>query len=510
MKLTAQKADALSFATDVLIVGAFFQDKKLSPTAQAIDRAFDGQLSGYLGEQGFEGKKHEVVLLPTYGKIGARRILVVGLGKAKQSTSASVREAAAFAIKRAGVDRAKKIAVVFSTAPRRSAAAVRTEAAAFAEGALLGAYVFNRYHGKDIKDEQAKISVAEVTVLCSNASEVSRVKQGLEEGTALAEMTMMTRDLVNTPAADMTPKHMVDVAKQIAKDNTKVKLEIFDKKIAEKMGMGAFLGVAKGSDEPPYFIHLSFKPRGAKKVKKLFLAGKGITFDTGGISLKPAAALEQWTMKMDMAGGATILGLFSKISALGLKKVEVHGLIPCTENMPSGKAMKPHDIVRALNGKTIEVVNTDAEGRLVLADALSFAVEQKADAIVDLATLTGACMVALGDEIAGSFGNDKPLLAKIKRASDAADESVWELPMPESYRPLLKSRIADLRNIGTSRYGDSIVAGLFLKEFVNGTPWVHLDIAGPAWAEREMKPSMPAGATGFGVRLLVELIRQFA
>ncbi|MFA5954370.1 MAG: leucyl aminopeptidase [Patescibacteria group bacterium] len=510
MQVRAEKANATTVAADVLVIGVFEGEKKLHDAGAVIDRALGGAFSMYLQEHGFEGKKHETVIMPTYGKVAAKRVLILGLGKLKAFTPAVLREAAAFAVRRCGAERAKRIAVCPIPATSRSTKQLRDNVVVFTEGVLLGSYAFSRYHGKELLEEHAKQRAEEVIMLYENARDVSIAKAAIEEGQLLAEMTMTTRDLVNTPAADMTPEHMVAIAKKIAKNQPLVDLEIFDAAAARKLGMGAFLGVAKGSDEPPYFIHLTYRPRGAKKVKKVFLAGKGITFDTGGISLKPAAALEQWTMKMDMAGGAIILGLFSRIAALGLKNVEVHGLIPCTENMPSGKAMKPHDIVRAMNGKTIEVVNTDAEGRLVLADALSFAVEKKADAIIDLATLTGACMVALGDEIAGSFGNDKKLLSRIKKAADLSDEAVWELPLSESYRPLLKSRIADLRNIGTSRYGDSIVAGLFLKEFVGTTPWVHLDIAGPAWAEREMKPSMPHGATGFGVRLLVQLLRDFS
>ncbi len=265
--------------------------------------------------------------------------------------------------------------------------------------------------------------------------------------------------------------------------------------------MNAFLGVAVGSDKPPKFIHLSYKPR--RPSKKIVLIGKGITFDTGGLSLKSSEHME--TMKLDMSGAAAVLAVFAAIPSLIIKS-EVVGIIAACENMPSGKALKPGDILKALNGKTIEVLNTDAEGRLTLADAISYAlIKEKPDEIIDLATLTGACMVALGQEIAGCFGNNDILLQNIEKHAKLTGENIWRMPLYREYSDLIKSPIADIKNIQTGRYGGAITAALFLSEFVGKTPWVHLDIAGPAYTEKD-SPLTPSGGTGFGVRLLLEYL----
>ena len=290
----------------------------------------------------------------------------------------------------------------------------------------------------------------------------------------------------------------------------------------EKLGMGAYLGVAKGSDHEPYFIHLVYKPphlasghplpavlqgEGRVRVKKIAIVGKGITFDSGGLSLKPAQHME--TMKLDMAGCAAVLGIFSALPKLK-PNVEVHGISAVCENMPSGRAMKPGDIVRTISGKTIEVLNTDAEGRLTLADAFGYVNKfVKPDAMIDMATLTGACMVALGEEVAGYMGNDRALLDNVKKASEASGERAWELPLIEEYRDQTKSHVADFSNITPSRYGGAITAGLFLEAFVEKKSWVHMDIAGPAWADKEVIPYMPKGGTGFGVRTMLELLKSF-
>jgi leucyl aminopeptidase len=401
---------------------------------------------------------------------------------------------------------------------------VSDRAKAITEGALLGSYHYTVYHGEETMAEHEKRRAEAITILAPDAASAKQIEAGIAEGRTSAGATIFARDLVNTPASDMTPKHLVEIAKDIAKKSKRISLEVFDAAEAKRRGMGAFLAVAKGSEEPSYFIHLSYKPphfanasqgkhtkikklqATSHKLKRVFLVGKGITFDSGGLSLKTSKHME--SMKTDMAGGAAVLAVFRELDALA-PRAEVHGVVPVTENMPSGKATKPGDIARAMNGKTIEILNTDAEGRLILADALAFAVQQKADAVVDLATLTGSCIEALGQEVAGLFGNNRQLAKQLMTAAEAAGEYVWELPLVKEYQSLIKSKAADLKNITGGGVGaGSITAALFLKEFVGTTPWAHLDIAGPAWAERETFASVPIGGTGFGVRTLIEFLEK--
>lgn len=335
-----------------------------------------------------------------------------------------------------------------------------------------------------------------------NKKDKAAVEAGIELGEAFSQATMLARDLVNEQAAVATPTMLADLALDIAKKNEHVTCKIFDRDEVEKMGMNAFLGIARGAETPPKFIFLHYVPKKAGK-KKVALVGKGITFDTGGINVKPGNYMSD--MKMDMAGGAAVLGVFSVLETIQ-PDCEVMGLIAATPNFISGNAIVPGDVVRALNGKTIEVLNTDAEGRVTMADSISFAVKEGATEIIDLATLTGACMVALGLQIAGLMSNDRALAEGVKKAAEESGEKVWELPLPEEYKDINKSEVADVANMPNVRFGDAIAAGLFLQEFVDTTPWVHLDIAGPAFTEREYVFGQKGG-TGFGVRLLLNYLR---
>ncbi|OGL76247.1 hypothetical protein A3H10_02055 [Candidatus Uhrbacteria bacterium RIFCSPLOWO2_12_FULL_46_10] len=503
MTIRVLKSDPLKHSTDLLAVAVFEGEKKLRGLAAEIDKSLGGILSSLIQDEGFKGKERETLLAQTHGRIGAKRVLFVGLGKEKNFTTDSARQAAALTVKRAHEYAAKSVSFSVGKALRASAMRFNERARAITEGVLLGSYHYTTYHGQETKDEHEKRRAEEVILLAPDALSTKQIEAGIAEGQLNAEAAIFARDLVNAPASDMTPQHLVDVAKDIAGKSKRISLEVFDEKEARKRGMGAFLAVAKGSDIPPYFIHLTYKPK-AKKTKKVFLVGKGITFDSGGLSLKPSKNME--SMKNDMAGGAAVLAVFYKLDELQ-PKVEVHGVIPCTENMPSGRAVKPGDIARAMNGKTIEILNTDAEGRVALADALSFAVKEGADTIVDLATLTGSCIEALGEEVAGLFGNSRQLTKQLTTAAENAGEYVWEMPMVKEYQPLIKSKVADIKNIGDGRGAGSITAALFLKEFIGETPWAHLDIAGPAWAEKETFPSVPLGATGFGVRTLIMFLK---
>jgi leucyl aminopeptidase len=314
----------------------------------------------------------------------------------------------------------------------------------------------------------------------------------------MAEATSLARDMVNEPANFFTPTRMAELAKEIA-NKYSLGFTVFNSRDMEAMGMGALLGVARGSSEPPKLITLNYKGDESSK-NSLGFIGKGITFDSGGISIKPSEGMGE--MKDDMAGGAAAIAALSAIAQLK-PKVNVTAIIPATENLPSGTALKPGDILRAMNGKTIEVISTDAEGRLILADALSYAVKQGLSPLVDLATLTGACRVALGDGYSGAFTNNQELMDKVIKAAAKAGEKIWQMPLPEEYKEQLKSEIADIKNTG-DRYGGAITAALFLTEFLDATPWVHLDIAGTASSSKGSGYSVK-GATGVGVRTLVEL-----
>jgi leucyl aminopeptidase len=368
-------------------------------------------------------------------------------------------------------------------------------AQALAEGVSLGAYKFLRY--KPNSEPTA------FTTLVIPGRKDSKVVAGFERGAAVAGAVAWARDLVNEPAGALTPTALAEQAQRAAQKGD-LDIEILDEIQIANEGLGGLLGVSLGSDQPPRLIKLTYNPPG-RPTGSLVLVGKGITFDSGGLSLKPAEGME--TMKTDMSGAAAVIGAMSVAREAGVT-AKVTAFVPTTENMPGGRAIKPGDVLKIRNGKTVEVLNTDAEGRLILADGLSLAVELKPDAIIDLATLTGACMVALGIKVAGLMGNDDAWIEQVQAAAERAGESVWPLPLPSEYRKDLESEVADLKNITGNRYGGALTAGLFLQEFVADVPWTHLDIAGPSRAPSE-DGYIAKGGTGFGVRILVELMTGF-
>jgi leucyl aminopeptidase len=372
-------------------------------------------------------------------------------------------------------------------------------AQALVEGAILGTYQFTDYLSDTKTDAR---QVARLTLLATDARQLTDLKEGARRGTATAEAAMFVRDLCNHPSNVMTPTRVAAEAKKIGREQ-RVRVKILEKAQAERLGMGAFLGVARGSHEPPKFIVLEYtgKARGSRGGKPIVIVGKTITFDTGGISLKPAENMEQ--MKADMTGGAEVLAAVRAASRLRLP-IHLIGILPATENMPGGRAIKPGDILRTLSGKTVEVQNTDAEGRLILADGLAYAARLKPAAVIDIATLTGACVVALGQFAIGMFGNDDQLKRSVQEAGLKAGERVWEMPLWEEYFEQLKSDVADMRNIG-GRGGGMITAALFLSKFTGDHPWVHLDIASTDWSERE-RAYIPKGPTGIGTRLLIQYL----
>ena len=381
--------------------------------------------------------------------------------------------------------------------------------AGIVEGAQLGLYEFKKYFSK--KNEKNKKDIENINVFFEGAVNTNKtaknIEKGFEFGKLTSRATNFARDLANEPGNVITPSSLANVAKGIADKNKNIKCEIFGEKQIINKGMNAFYGVARGSKNPPRFIHLTYKPalKGKNKtLKKIALVGKGITFDSGGLSLKPADYMTN--MKSDKSGACAVLGIMKYISELS-PHLEVHGIIAACENMPDGGAQRPDDIVKALNGKTIEIENTDAEGRLTLADALSFAVNLRVDEIIDMATLTGACVVALGEYTSGVMGNNNDLIEKIIKASGISGERMWELPFDDNMKEKLSSPVADLKNVG-NRYGGAITAGMFLQEFVQGNvKWCHIDIAGPAFTKTGFLYN-PKGATGAGVRTMLYYLEQ--
>ena len=448
---------------------------------------------GYLAERGFEGKVGETCPMPNRD----HTVIAVGVGEPRQVTAEGLRRAAAALVKAAWHD--SHLATTLLEAAPRGLEKGRA-AQAIAEGAALASYRFTTY-----KSDAKPCRLETVTVVGRGPA----VKRGVVRGERIAAAVALARDLVNEPAGEMTPRRLAQVAGQIA-EREGLALTVLDEVEIANQRLGGLQGVARGSEEPPRLLELTYEPATPKpangRVPMLALVGKGITFDSGGLSLKTADGME--TMKTDMGGAAAVLAAMSVLPSLR-PNVKVVGIMPTTENMPSGSAIKPGDVLKIRNGKTVEVLNTDAEGRLVLADGLSLAVEAKPDAVVDLATLTGACMVALGRTIAGLMGNDDALIHRVRSAADRAGEAVWHLPLPDEYRKDIDSEVADIKNIGAGRYGGALTAGLFLREFVGDTPWVHLDIAGPARADNE-DGYIAKGATGFGVRTLVEAVLAFA
>jgi leucyl aminopeptidase len=445
-------------------------------------------------EDGFAGKIGQTCLVSPNNK-NIARFLFVGLGKESEATLDTLRRAAATIARRVA---ALNVRAVYLRAPNLGSPFDVGQAVA--EGVVLGLYKYTGFRTQ--ADAPSKLGT--VVCIAKNSAESEALNDGLRQGSRFAEAICVARDLINRPPSDATPAFLIKQAQKLSGPRTSIK--IFNKAQLQKMGMGALLGVNRGSVEPPFFAHLIYK--GAGKIKrKIGICGKGITFDSGGLSLKPPSSME--TMKYDMSGAATVFAIMNALSAIKPDHVEIHGFTPLTENLPSGPAVKPGDVLRAYNGKTIEVLNTDAEGRLVLADALSYASEQGLDEVFDVATLTGACAIAVGNQIVALMGTDPKLIAKFKETSAHAGEKVWELPLEKEYEPSLKSQVADLKNIGPAGQAGTIMAALFMKNFVKPElPWIHLDIASTGWTNSQTALS-DVGATGVMIRSLLHHILSY-
>jgi leucyl aminopeptidase len=484
-------------AVDTIVLMLYEGDSVPQGIAAMIDKALDGAITALIREGEFTGKPKQQSVLHTQGRIKSKKVVLTGLGKPEKLTLEGLRQAAGSAANYARGLRTGTIATTIDGA-ERAQMALSDAAQAVAEGMVLGLYSFNKFKS-EANERQDMIAV---TLVANNREQVKAVQQGAEIGRILGESTNFARSLVNHPSNEMTPTILAEQARQMAKAYD-LKCEVLDRKDMEKLGMGLLLGVAQGSEQPPKFIVLEH--RGGKRTQgNIVFVGKGVTFDSGGISIKSADGMER--MKYDMSGGAAVIGALRAAALLKVAQ-NVIGLIPATENLPSGKATKPGDVHRAMNGKTAEIINTDAEGRLILGDALAYTARYKPIACIDLATLTGACVVALGHEAIGMMGNSQgeELMDRLRQAGMRTGERVWQLPLWDEYLEHVKSDVADVKNVGMGRAAGAIAGAAFLANFVDGYPWVHLDIAGTAWADRE-QPYKPKGGTGVGVRLLTQIL----
>jgi len=489
MELRGINTSLLDWSGDLLVVGLFEDGIDLGGDLAALDEKLAGTLQELIAEVEFKGKLESSAATRVGSNSPVRKIGVVGLGKAENLTLDGLRRAAAAAARLAKREKAKTLGL---SLPLWNQDAPAT-AQAIAEGIELTLHQDSRFKSSEEDKKAPPLEQVDLLGLEGQEAALTRARQ-ISLGVILA------RELVSAPANIVTPITLAETAEAIAREYG-LEIEILEREDCEKLGMGAFLGVAKASDLPPKFIHLTYRPAGTPR-KKLAIVGKGLTFDSGGLNIKGAGSGIEM-MKTDMGGAAATLGAAKAIAQIQ-PDVEVHFISAVTENMISGHAMHPGDILTASNGKTIEINNTDAEGRLTLADALVFAEKLGVDAIVDLATLTGACIVALGEDMAGLWSSSEALAAEILAAAEPAGEKFWKMPLEEKYFEGMKSVVADMKNTGP-RAGGAITAALFLKQFVKDTPWAHLDIAGPVWNDKDNGYNN-AGGTGFAVRTLVNWV----
>jgi leucyl aminopeptidase len=494
LKVTLARADAVAAKADLLAVPVF-AGVELGPGAEEAVQRLAAPVVPLLEGRGFTGKVGEAVALPTLGRLPAATLLLVGVGERAKVDLEVLRRAAAAVVRQAGGAR-RAVTTLPQVLPADPAAAVR----ALTEGALLAAYRFDKYKKATANGAGRPSGLTGLALATGGSGGREALGAAVAAGQARAAATNLARDLSNEPANAMHPDDLAAAARRLL-GGKGVTVSVKDERALAREGFGGIVGVGQGADHPPRLVELRYRPRGASG--KVVLVGKGITFDSGGLSLKPPDGMK--TMKTDMSGAAAVLGTMSALADLDVK-VAVTGYLATAENMPSGRATRPGDVLTMQNGKTVEVLNTDAEGRLVMADALAVGAAAKPDAIVDVATLTGACMIALGTRYAGLMGNDEALAAELLEAAGEAGEPAWRLPLPPEYHREIESDIADLKNVG-DRYGGALIAGLFLQEFVDGRPWVHLDIAGPARSDSE-DGYLGKGSTGAAVRTLLSWLER--
>ncbi len=498
MNIRILAGESARFKTGTLVIGIFEGTKNLSGEAAKLNKSLGGSITRLIEEGEIKGKPNEITLLYTLGRLPAERILVAGLGKESDFTQDKIRRVIAGVCRYL---RKKWVGDVATTLLGARTNRITPEAAsqALTEGALLGTYSFRQHVTRE--PEYGEIDT--LTILVPPRTDTAPVTRGYRKGRVLAQAAIIARDMANEPSNYKNPTTMAKQALDLAATHG-LTATVLDRDKMLELEMGGLLGVSQGSIQPPKFIILEYLGKDTPGFD-IALVGKGITFDSGGISIKPSENMGE--MKTDMSGGASVMAAIGAVAQLK-PKVNVVALIPATENMPSGSAYRPGDILTAMNGKTMEIITTDAEGRLILADALSYAVKMGVKAIVDVATLTGACVVALGHVATGAFTNNQGLLNKVIKASEKSGELVWQLPMFGEYKEQIKSDVADIKNSG-GRPAGAITAAQFLAEFVGDTPWVHLDIAGTAFSEKDQNYNVK-GATGVPVRTLVELVLSMA
>jgi len=492
-----QKGDITTAAAEAVVLFHFESDNRLLEPAAAVNTITGSIINRVIEADDFRGEHLENVLLFTQDSAAIRRILLMGLGKRENFTAQTLREAMGQALKTLR-DRRQRQAVLPIALGNEFPLGVEETAEACVLGGILGLYQFTEL----LTREREKIKDFDSLTIISG-KKTKALTSSVDRAKAVAAGIYLARDLVTLPSNQATPTFLAKRVEEVAL-RAGMRFKVIREREAKKLGMGAFLAVAQGSEEPGVMAVMDYQPLG-KKSRPVVLVGKGITFDSGGISIKPAKDMDK--MKHDMAGSAAVIGAMQAIAALKLP-VRVVALIPFTENLPSGKAYKPGDVIRSLSGLTIEVINTDAEGRMILADALTYANRYEPQAIIDLATLTGACIVALGDNVAGLLSDNDELQARLQAAADESGEKVWPLPLWDSYFKAMKSDVADMKNVDGRKAG-AITAAIFLKQFVpEGVPWAHLDIAGCAWEDKG-SALVPKGATGMGVHLITRLLQSW-
>jgi leucyl aminopeptidase len=491
------KADSRKFheiECDALVVGVYEGEKPEGTVLEEIDRRTGGVITSLIETGELTGKVGETVYLHNPGKeIAARRLLLVGAGKLDEYNTDVVRRNAGTATRFLRGKNVRRFAYL-----RRSQIPLGEAVQAAVEGALLSLFDPDKYKTSEKEEKHV-----EQMILATTEGDAEALEKGVERGRVLGEAANFAREIINEPSNIMTPSELARRAEEAARE-CGLEIDVLDEARMRELGMGSLLGVAQGSAEPAKLIVLTYTPPSESK-ETVAIVGKGVTFDTGGISIKPADGMEK--MKYDMAGGATTIAAMRAIAQLR-PAVNVIGLVPAVENMPGGRAQRPGDVVRSMSGKTIEVINTDAEGRLILCDALSYALKLGATKIVDLATLTGAVSIALGDVYVAVLGNNQAWTEEIIAAGKEVGEKIWQLPLDKEYREQIKSEIADIKNVGGRKAG-TITGAYFLREFVGDTPWAHLDIAGTAWNDSN-KPYLSVGPTGVCVRTLVNLVNKVA
>ncbi|MGH9838441.1 MAG: leucyl aminopeptidase [Blastocatellia bacterium] len=495
MEIKAILGNIYEIECDALVVGMFEGEKPEEGLLAELDKRTGGVIASLVETGEFAGKSADSAYIHNPGGMKARRLLLIGAGKREEFTADGVRKMAGTAARTMRGKKARSFAYL-----RRLELSIGESAQAAAEGALLSLFDPDKYHTSDkTEDHLESMILAVLPGDGAGAGDMDELKRGIERGRIIAEAANFARDVINEPSNVMTPTELARRAEETAKTYG-LDLEVLEEAEMKDLGMGSLLGVAQGSAEPAKLIVLRYTPKAASD-ETIAIVGKGVTFDTGGISIKPSDGMEK--MKYDMAGGATTIAAMRAIAQLK-PAVNVIGVVPAVENMPGGRAQRPGDVVRSMSGKTIEVINTDAEGRLILCDAISYARKLGATKIVDLATLTGAVSIALGDVYVAVLGNNQEWIDEVIAASRRAGEKLWQLPLTSEYREQIKSDIADIKNVGGRKAG-TITAAYFLREFVDDVPWAHLDIAGTAWNENG-KPHLAVGPTGVCVRTLVSLV----